>query len=166
MKTLRLRFSPLLLLIPLFFLSGCKTVLAPQYDKAIVDGVTAATAKTMSFMAEVSAGVTAATYKNREKTYNELIGAFDALKLQAKARPMPNNTATEKINKLLQSKGSNALTGEYPSAFAFEKISETLTEMKSRDEANGVKTIAVQAFKGQIEIFLDQAITYESFLKR
>lgn len=145
---------------------GCRTTLAPEYDKAIVDGVTASSKKTMSFLAALSSGVSKEGFKNREQTYNELIGEFEALKLQAKARPLPKNVATEKINKLLQTKGSNPLSENYPSAFAFEEIAKTLVKMKETDSSNGIKPIAVMAFKGQIEIFLDQAMTYESFLKR
>lgn len=155
---------PILLLAILA--TGCKTQLAPEYDKAIVEKVTATSEKTMSFLETISNGTSNETYTQREDTYNSLIGAYEALKLQAKARPIPKNTATEKINKLLQAKGSNRLSSDYPSAFAFEEISKTLKKMKEVDQQNGIKPIAVEAFKGQIEIFLDQAITYESFLKR
>jgi hypothetical protein len=148
-------------------LTGCKTQLAPEYDKAIVESLTANTQNLMFFLATIEdGGTTPATYTDRATSYYTLIGAFDALALQAKARPVPDNVATEKINELLQSKGSDPLSSEYPSAFAFTKISETLKKMKETDQKNGIKPFALQAFKGQILIFLDQAITYESFLKR
>ncbi len=166
MKIIKLKLTPIILLINLLSIVGCRTTLAPEYDKAIVDGVTASSIKTMSFLAELSNGVSQNSFKNRESTYNALIGEFEALKLQAKARPIPKNIATEKINKLLQAKGSNSLSGSYPSAFAFEEIAKTLIKMKETDRTNGIRPIAVEAFKGLIEIFLDQAITYESFLKR
>lgn len=166
MNTLKLRFSSSVFLFGLLLITSCKTVLAPAYDKAIVDGVIATSQKTMTFLAGISAGTSKATFDVRENTYNELIGAFDALKLQARARPVPKKVAADKINKLLESRGSNAVTDKYPSAFAFEKISETLVKMKETDRENGIKPLAMQAFKGMIEIYLDQAITYESFLKR
>lgn len=166
MNNLKLRLPSFMLLLGFLLITSCKTVLAPAYDKAIVDGVIATSQKTMTFLAGISEGTSNTTFEFRENTYNELIGAFDALKLQARARPVPKKVAADKINKLLQAKGSDAVAGNYPSAFAFEKISETLVKMKEEDRENGIKPIAMQAFRGMIEIYLDQAITYESFLKR
>lgn len=167
MKTaIKKKWIPIIFFIGLISITSCKTLLAPEYDKAIVESVTTNSQKTMSFLEKISDGTTKENYKEREKEYNELIGAYDALKLQAKARPIPNNVATKKINELLQAKNSSAISGDYPSAFAFQKISETLKKMKTEDKEKGIKPTAMQAFKGQIEIFLDQAITYESFLKR
>lgn len=163
---LRRKFLPLSFLLALLVLSGCEVTLAPAYDQAIVEKVTASSDLAMRFFAEVDGGTTNESFALREPVYNTLIGAFESLKLQAKARPVPNNIALEKINELLQSKGSNAISGEYPSAFAFEQIAATFKKMKETDRENGIKPLALQAFKGQVEIFLDQAITYESFLKR
>lgn len=154
-----------ILLASLLFLS-CEATLAPAYDQAIVEKVTVNSELAMRFFAEVDGGTTNESFAEREPVYNILIGAFESLKLQVKARPVPENVALEKINELLQAKGSNAISGEYPSAFAFEKIAETFKKMKQTDRENGIKPLALQAFKGQVEIFLDQAITYESFLKR
>lgn len=160
------KLVPWVLCLALLSLSSCKTQLAPEYDKAIVAGLTDATQKTMYFFATMEEGTTAETYTDRAISYNQLIGAYDALSLQAKARPVPDNVATKKINELLQAKGSDPLSSNYPSAFAFTKISETLKKMREVDQAGRIKPFALQAFKGQILIFLDQAITYESFLKR
>ncbi|MEZ4779113.1 MAG: hypothetical protein R2786_06985 [Flavobacteriaceae bacterium] len=165
MKQLSIR-SISLLFVGLFLFTGCKTQLAPEYDKAIVEGLTKSTQQLTYFFATMDEGTTADSYTDRQTFYNTLIGNFDALSLQAKARPVPSNAATEKINKLLQAKGSDPLSGAYPSAFAFTQISETLRKMRQTDQANGLKPLALQAFKGQILIFLDQAMTYESFLKR
>ncbi|HNP69253.1 MAG TPA: hypothetical protein PKH16_15210 [Aequorivita sp.] len=154
------------LLLALLLFGGCQATLAPAYDQAIVEKVTESSNLAMRFFAEVDGGTSSETFEVREPIYNVLIGAFESLKLQAKARPVPENVALDKINELLQAKGSNAISGEYPSAFAFEKIAETFKKMKQTDRENGIKPLALQAFKGQVEIFLDQAITYESFLKR
>ena len=163
---LQKRYLPWVLSLAMLSLTGFKTQLAPEYDKAIVAGLTDATQKTMYFFATMEEGTTAETYTDRALSYNQLIGAYDALSLQAKARPVPDNVATKKINELLQSKGSDPLSSDYPSAFAFTKISETLKKMREVDQASGIKPYALLAFKGQVLIFLDQAITYESFLKR
>lgn len=165
MKSIRLSFPFLAFFgIALFF--GCQATLAPAYDQAIVEKATQTTDLAMRFFAEFDGGTTSESFAIREPSYNVLIGAFESLKLQAKARPVPKNVAIDKINELLQAKGNSVISEAYPSAFAFEKIAETFKKMKQADRANGIKPLALQAFKGQVEIFLDQAITYESFLKR
>lgn len=150
----------------LAMLLSCKTSLAPEYDQVIVDQCAEATARTMTLFAEVSDGVEKATFQARESRYNELIGIFDALALQARSRPVPSNEITEKINALLSEKGTTTVTGRYPSAVAFEQVARTLQKMRDTDKANGIHPQVTEAFKGQIMIFLDQAITYERFLKR
>ena len=166
MLIIKKRILPFLMLVGLLSTFGCRTLLAPEYDKAIVESLATTSEKTMSFLASVDQGTSNIDFPKRENDYNDLIGAYDALKIKAKARPIPRNTATKKINELLQAKGSDPISGEYPSGTAFEKISETLQKMKVTDKANGLRPMAILAFKGQIEIYLDQAITYESFLKR
>jgi hypothetical protein len=166
LPSLHKKLSALIFLWAILLFGGCQTTLAPAYDQAIVEKVTESSDLAMRFFAEVDGGTESESFAQREAVYNVLIGAFESLKLQAKARPIPENVALEKINELLQAKGSSAISGEYPSAFAFEKIAETFKKMKQTDMESGLKPLALQAFKGQVEIFLDQAITYESFLKR
>ncbi len=165
MKSIQIRFS-LFTFLGIVLLMGCQATLAPAYDQAIVEKVTESSELAMRFFAELDGGTDSESFFVRQSTYDKLIGAFESLKLQAKARPVPNNMAMDKINASLQARGSSAITGDYPSAFAFEQIAETFKKMKQTDRDNGIKPLALQAFKGQVEIFLDQAITYESFLKR
>ncbi len=166
LEILQRKFLPLQILLFFLVVSGCEATLAPAYDQAIVESVTENSELAMRFFAEVDGGTESDSFFTRQSTYNKLIGAFLSLKLQAKARPVPKNVAVDKINELLQAKGSNVITGDYPSAFAFEQIAKTFIKMKEVDRDRGLKPLALEAFKGQIEIFLDQAITYESFLKR
>ncbi|WP_111879803.1 hypothetical protein [Aequorivita sp. CIP111184] len=165
MKLIKLHFS-FLVLFSIILFTGCEATLAPAYDQAIVKSVTENSELAMRFFAELDGGTEVESFELREETYNVLIGAFESLKLQAKARPVPKNVALDKINQLLQARGSNGITGDYPSAFAFEQIAKTFIKMKVVDSDRGLKPLALEAFKGQVEIFLDQAITYESFLKR
>lgn len=148
------------------FICGCKTLLAPEYDKAIVESINKTSEETMSFLSQKDEGTSSIDYTTREQKYNELIGSYDALKIKARARPIPSNSSLEKINELLGKRGTNPISEDYPSAYAFEKISETIKKMKSTDKNQGINKTAFNLFKGQIEVFLDQAITYESFLKR
>ncbi|WP_026450344.1 hypothetical protein [Aequorivita capsosiphonis] len=165
MKSIQIRFS-FFTLLSLVLLLGCQATLAPAYDQAIVEKVTESSDLAMRFFAEVDEGTDSDSFFMRQPSYDQLIGAFESLKLQAKARPVPNNMAMDKINKLLQDRGSAPISDNYPSAFAFEQIANTFKKMKQTDREKGLREFAIKAFKGQVEIFLDQAITYESFLKR
>ena len=149
--------------------SGCAVQLAPPYDKAIADGLATANTETMTLLASVSAGTKSATYSKREDKYNDLIGKLEALALQAGARPMPKNKVTDAINKALEKRDGKALPDDDvtpPSAHAIHKVAETLTKMRDTDKKQGVTAFEVTAFKGQIVIYFDQAITYENFLQR
>ena len=163
---LKLQFC---LLLSCMALAGCAVQLAPGYDKTVVDGLGSANTDTMILFASVSNGTDKNSFSTRESQYNSLIGRFDALSLQAGARPMPKNRVTDAINRVLDKRGSTAMTDDDstpPSAYAIKKVSETLGKMRDTDRLQGVTAFEAQAFKGQALIYLDQAITYENFLQR
>lgn len=164
MKRLVKLLSPFTLLL---LLSACTTSLAPSYDKAIADGLVAASQQLMTHFAATSAGTTADNFAQRDATYSSLIGNLDALTLQAKSRPAPSSSVGDKVNEYLTRRGiTTSDTGDVPSAAALEQISITLTKMRDVDKKQGVTAIEVAAFKGQVVIYLDQALTYENFLER
>lgn len=160
--------SYFILVVALLYLSGCFTVrLAPSYDQAIVDGLNNTTAITMELLASVNGGSVKESYPEREIKYNSLIGKFDALKMQMNARPFPDSKIIDEINSTLAKKGIPIPDkSNMPSTHAVGKISETLALMKNTDKKQGITSTEVQAFKGQIVIYLDQALTVENFLKR
>lgn len=150
-------------------LSGCATQLAPAYDRAVVDGLNAAALETMTLLAAVSAGTEPASFAVREPRYNALIGRLDALALLAGARPVPRNGLTDAINAALAQRGGPPLDDDgstAPSTHAIRKIAETVTKLRDTDRKQGVTAFEAMAFKGQIVIYLDQAITYENYLQR
>jgi hypothetical protein len=115
----------------------------------------------------MSSGTSGDTFPAREDKYNSLIGHLYALEIQTQARPVPKNVATEQINKLLGERGAGSLdTGVSPSAFAITKVKDSIVKMKDTDKKQGVTAYEVQAFKNQVVIYMDQALTYENFLKR
>lgn len=153
----------------LLVLASCAVQLAPPYDKVVADGLNQANTETMILMATVSVGTSAGTFASRESQYNKLIGSIDALGLLAGARPMPKNRVTDAINQTLDKRQSQALTDDDstpPSAHAIKKVAETLTKMRDTDRKQGITVIEARAFKGQVVVFFDQAITYENFLQR
>lgn len=157
---------PLLLMI-FVGLPACVARLAPSYDKAIADGLVTASQQLMTHFAATSSGTTAASFAQRDATYSSIIGNLDALTLQAKSRPTPKSSVGDKVNEYLAKRGITISdTGDVPSAAALEQISITLTKMRDVDEKQGVTAFEVAAFKGQVVIYLDQALTYENFLER
>jgi len=160
-------------LTSLFFLSGCAISLAPKFDQNIVDNLTVSSTETFQLFAEVSEGTKKVDYDKREEKYNKIIGKFEALVLQINARPMPQNKKVDKIineaNASLAKRGGNTIVsvGEIaPSATALKNVIANIAKMKETDEKQGVTKIEVLAFKKNIELFLDQALTYERFLNR
>ena len=150
-----------------FFLASCVTQLAPQYDQALFDGITETNTQAMQLFASVSSGTEASTFNKRETTYNNLIGTVDALAMQSRARPVPKNKTTEKVNAYLTSRGISGLDdGEAPSAAALEEVSKNLSKMRDTDRAGGLNPTVVAMFKNAVVISMDQALTYEAFLER
>jgi hypothetical protein len=151
----------------LLLFSACVTTLAPDYDQAIVDGLRSTNQKLMEFFASASPGTIQATAGDRVGSYNQMIGTLDALAIQARARPVPQNDVTAKVNEVLEKRGIDILDSDSaPSAVAMERISETMAKMRDVDKKQGVTAFEVRAFRGQVVIYLDQAITYETYLQR
>jgi len=166
MKTVKI-YSKAFLIFWVMFVAGCATQLAPKYDAALFAGVTATNVKIMELFASVSAGTDSSTCSEREKSYNSNIGSVEALALQSEARPIPENSITEKVNEYLESRGVGSMVGDAaPSARALENVSKQLTKMKEVDCKSGLTDGAVAIFKNAVIISMDQAITYESFLDR
>ncbi len=161
------QFRRFLLISWMLCLAACTTQLAPPYDKAIADGLVSVNQQAMTLFASVSSGTGSDSYVQRDNAYNTLIGALDALALQAKSRPIPKTSVNEKVKSFLSKRGvSLPETGDAPSAAALEQISITFSKMRDTDKKQGVTAFEVAAFKGQVVIYLDQALTYENFLAR
>ncbi len=157
----------ILLVVMSLYLAACPMQLAPLYDKAIVDGITSTNKSIMVLFASASTGTTAETFNTRSDAYNNVIGSIDALEIQSKARPIPKSGVLDEVNKYLDKRGVPAVSNsEIPSATALDGISKTLTMMRNTDKKQGLTATEVQAFKNQTDIYMDQAITYESFLQR
>lgn len=150
----------------LFLLVGCATQLAPLYDRALVDGLTSINADTLELISAASDGTTKDSFPSREPKYNKVIGKLDALALQAGARPTPSNNITEAVKKIGSRNASGSPGQVVPSSTAIQEISKTIVKMRDTDKKQGVTGFEVQAFKGQVLIYMDQALTYEAALER
>ncbi len=147
-------------------LMGCAAQFVPQYDKAILDGINATNKDMMTLLASVSAGTKKETFPSRADNYNKIIGSLDALEIQAKSRPVPQTKVGDALDQLLKNKGWTVSSSETPSSVALNKISVAITKMRDTDQQRNLTATEVQAFKGHITIFINQAITYESFLEQ
>lgn len=158
--------------ISLFSYSSCTVSLAPRFDQNIVDELSTSSVDVFGLLAEVADGVSKESFDKRSDEYNSVIGRLDALELQIEARPMPENKVLEKImskvNKKLQDKGLATIsaTDTAPSATAVKNIMANITQMKAADKHEGLNMLTVKTFRGDIQLYLDQAITYESYLNR
>jgi hypothetical protein len=162
-------YARALLVASLLSITGCAIQLAPSFDKNVVEGLNLANTEVMTLMASTSEGTDKNTFSSRKEKYNTLIGKADALALSAGARPMPKNKITDAINKLLEKRGGKPIDDDDAtpaSAQSIRRVAETLTKMRDTDKKQGITTHEAHAFKKQLAIYLDQAITYENFLQR
>lgn len=149
-------------------LGACAVRLAPDFDRTIVDGLTSANNTTLTLFASVSSGSNKTTFASRKPTYDRLIGAFDALRIQAQARPTPRPL-------LLQLIGGGPSPGTAPKDIDVLKaptpailatIVDILTTMRDTDQAFGLSRTLVIGFKNEFETSIDQALVYEKALER
>ena len=147
---------------------GCAVKLAPSYDRSIVEGLSSANEQTLILFASVSSGVESGTFGSRETTYNGLIGKFDALRIQAAARPMPRPLFTQ-----IFAGGPSADTApkeldvlKAPTPGVLETVLGTLTEMRNTDRSSGLTATRVTLFKNEFSISMEQALVYEKALER
>jgi len=157
-----------LVFVSIVSLCGCAVHLAPDYDKTIVDGLTSANVGLMELFASASGGTSKEAFSEREERYNKLIGLLDALRLQSSARQVHQPL----LSQLFPSKAGTAAEPQEnespkpPSTNSIGLMVKTITKMRDTDKKQGLTNVEVAAFKGQIEISMDQALTYEKALER
>jgi hypothetical protein len=149
-------------------LAGCALRLAPNYDRSIVDGLARANEEAMTLFASLVSGAPKDTFARREQIYDELIGRFDALRLQAQVRPAPQTSAPAALifgnNPQAQQRIADAAAA--PTADILATLIRTMTMMRETDRKQGLQPIVVQTFKREFEISMQQALTYEKALER
>lgn len=156
--------SWLLLLFMGVVLAGCTAQLAPSYDPSIAGGVQSLNQQAMSLYATVAQGVDKSTYSQRQGTYTALIAQTNALSNLAKSRPDPDS-----LPKFLESKlkdWTKLQNLAAPTGDILDKISVQFTTMQQADQSGGISSLEAQAFQGQFNIDIQQALTYENALKR
>jgi hypothetical protein len=155
----------------IFCLNSCAVSLVPRYEQAIVDDLSIASNEIFQLTASLSPKASASDFSKRESDYNKVIGRIEALEFQIKARPIPKNKQVEtiinKVNEHLKAKGINTLIDVNdisPSATALKNLRENIEKMKEVDQQQGITKTELKVFKGFIELYLDQTLTYEKYL--
>ena len=178
LKSTRLNSKKKTVSITISFLStlliatSCAVSLAPRFDQGIIDNLSTTSIEVFQLLSEVSEGTTNTDFDKRQEEYNEVIGKLEALALQINARPVPDNKTVDKIiskaNSSLQKKGSTLISVNEtaPSAKALKNVTANVTKMKQTDKLQGITATEALAFKNNIELFFDQALTYERFLNK
>lgn len=161
--------ATLVYIVALFgLLSACTVQLAPNYDKSIVDGLTSANEQTLTFFASVSGGTTPATFSARASTYDALIGKFNALKIDAAARPNPQPLFLKYLG--VGGAGDKPIDPadqlKAPTPDILANIVAKLTEMRKEDKSAPLTSDVVALFQNSYELSMTQALTYEKALQR
>lgn len=144
---------------------GCAVKLAPDYDKAILDGLTTANQSAMVLFAAAESG----PYSKREAAYDETIGQLAAVQVQIKARgtpappPLLTRLATAADNKSAADKISDAL--EAPTAGDVVTLIRIMNVAR-RDDQNGHLKQRLDFHVEAFAIQMAQALAYEKALQR
>lgn len=173
------------LLAPMFFLFSCAAHLMPGYNEQIVEGLNELSQQSILLCIADSNGLSAKNYLSKEAMYNETIAKTKSLIIQCSSRPMPSNTFVKKLNKKLNadqaqaavsgnSKKNNEETtsaeidfnSELPSVTALKGILSTVEKIKEIHSKGDVSPLVLEGLENQLIIYLDQAITFEQYLKR
>lgn len=167
-RTLRVVSRPVWLVVFLF-LGGCAVQLAPTFDRTIVDGLAAANEDALILFASVSDGASRQTFAGRKDHYDRVIGTFDALVIQARARPFPQSGLARSLRvnpRLAADLSEIPRIEEAPSIGAMEKIVEIMKRMRATDGRRGLTAFVVDGFKNPYLTAIDQALIYEKALQR
>ncbi len=171
MRNIRIHSSLSLVSFTFLFLLSCKVQLAPSYDELLIKDINETYKNTYIFFASLEDSITLKSYESRLAIYSKLIGQYNALHIRSQARPVPNKKAEVKVYNVLANKFDhdtifNEVDDVYPSAHAFKAISKSLTELRNQDSNSGIHLDVLTLLKNEIDIYMDQAITYENHLKR
>ncbi len=149
-------------------LSACTVQLAPDYDKSVVDGLTSANQQVLTFFASISDGTTPATFSNRDATYATLIGKFNALQIEAAARPNPQPLFLKYLG--FGGAGDKPIDPadqlKAPTPGILANIVTKLTEMRAQDKSGPLASDVIAIFKNSYTLSITQALTYEKALQR
>ncbi len=166
------------LLPVLFILAACTIKLLPDYDAALYDGLNSANEATHTLFSSVSGGSTKSAFAKHGPAYDNVIGKFAALASRAETRPQPSipKSAASRLKKIPQLTGVCSATSDQAGSSVSEcftlvtpraltEIIETLTSMRDLHKAAGLGALTQDAFVGDYQISIEQALAVEAALQ-
>lgn len=140
---------------------GCAIKLAPDYDKAIFDGLSKANEDAMVLFASTNSG----PYSKRDSGYDTVIGELNAIQVQIKARgaPAPPLLLFQVTPGADKKSVSDALAP--PTSGDVDNLLRIVNSARRADQSGRIKgriDFLVEAFAVQMA----QALAYEKALQR
>ena len=154
-------------LVVVLLLGGCAVQLAPSYDELINQRLTDLNQSIAAFVAGVpEAGYPSRTYAEHAQFYADTLGEIDALKARAAARPVPEPLIVSWLG--VSSEQKKAVLGDQiPTVESLDLVAKYIGEMRTFHQGSSGLSAAFARDTGkQIQIALNNAITYELALKR
>lgn len=160
-----LKYLAVALLLSSF--TSCMQKLAPSYNKDIVSAIVSANKETLELLASIEQGGKMADFSKRQEKYDKIIGAYESVCTQIKARPIPDSKLNQKIDIFLQKNGLSAIGDtNYPSFDSITQFLLELRKLKDLDSQRDVAKVSVDLCKSSFNTSIQQALFYENFLER
>ncbi len=151
----------------LLLLSSCAVQLAPDYDKAVVEGIAALNEAVTSFIAGAPAdGYVKNSYPTHSKFYADAVGKAQALEVRASARPVPTPLIATWLGVGPKPEKVSGIGDQIPTVASLMEIERQLTEMRDLHEKAGFGRAYAVRRGQQLQILFKNALTYENALKR
>lgn len=145
-------------------LSSCVLRAAPAYDPSIVAGLANANTEALQLFAAVSEGTTSRTFADRRKRYEDVIGRFDALRVETLSRPVPRPPVVSGATARAAATVGGDIANPTPSYL--ENILRTLTRMRDVDRARGLSAVNVALYKQSYVERITEAFYVEKAFQR
>jgi hypothetical protein len=160
------RVSVVRAVLLLAFLGACAVSLAPTYDPALVARLNAANEKTLTLFSAVSDGSPASAFPGFANRYDELIGAFDAARMQAAAREVP--ALSQRALAVVGGTEACPVPDDCvnPTPAILGTVAANLARMRATHAARGLQPDVVDLFKNAHETSMMQALEVENAFSR
>jgi hypothetical protein len=145
-------------------LAACTSASLPEYRQSLFEGINQTNAKTLLLYATVSGGSSPSQFAALRPRYDEVIAAFDAIRIQIVARGWPSRSLL----------GSGALGDACGSEEACTSatedalvdIAENLTELRDEHRSTGLARTIVALSKARYETMIGVVLAIENALRR
>jgi hypothetical protein len=160
------RFPAARAVLLLAFLGACAVSLAPAYDPALVERLNTANEKTLTLFSAVSDGSPASAFPGFADRYDELIGAFDAARMQAAAREVP--ALSQRALAVVGGTEACPVPDDCvnPTPAILGTVAANLARMRATHAARGLGPDVVDLFKNAHETSMMQALEVENAFNR